>query len=145
MRYLSTRYIADNKSQAASFSFSEILLKGLADDGGLFLPEHYPQISLSELDNWRALSYAQLAARILGKFITDIEPTVLERLCVQTYTTDIFCNTRSAEEAGQITPIHWLGEEQGAKLGLLCLSYGPTLAFKDIPIQLLGRFFEYAL
>lgn len=144
MRYLSTRFPAD-KNQTDLYPFSEILLKGLADDGGLFLPEHYPQISLSELDNWRALSYAQLAARILGKFITDIEPAVLERLCVQTYTTDIFCNIRSAEEAGQITPIHWLGEEQGARLGLLCLSYGPTLAFKDIAMQLLGRFFEYAL
>lgn len=144
MRYLSTRYIAD-KSQAASFSFSEILLKGLADDGGLFLPEHYPQISLSELDNWRTLSYAQLAARILEKFITDIEPAALERLCAQTYTANIFCNTRPAEEASQITPIHWLGEEQGTRLGLLCLSYGPTLAFKDIAMQMLGRFFEYVL
>lgn len=144
MRYLSTRYIAD-KSQAASFSFSEILLKGLADDGGLFLPEHYPQISSSELNNWRTLSYAQLAARILEKFITDIEPAVLEQLCAQTYTADTFCNTRRAEEVSQITPIHWLGEEQGARLGLLCLSYGPTLAFKDIAMQMLGRFFEYAL
>jgi threonine synthase len=144
MRYLSTRYTADT-SQVASFFFSEILLKGLADDGGLFLPEHYPHISRSELDSWRTLSYAQLAARILGKFITDIDTTVIERLCAQTYTKDTFCHTRAVEEAEQITPIHWLGEEQGAQLGLLCLSYGPTLAFKDIAMQLLGSFFEYAL
>lgn len=144
MRYFSTRSIAD-KDLVASFSFSEILLKGLADDGGLFLPEHYPQVSQAELDSWRSLSYAQLAVCILKKFITDIEPSILEKLCEQTYTPKIFGHARLGDEAAQITPIHWLGQEQGSMLGLLCLSHGPTLAFKDVAMQLLGGFFEYAL
>ena len=57
----------------------------------------------------------------------------------------MYCNGRPNDPASDITPIHWLGEEKGAKLGLLCLSNGPTLAFKDMAMQLLGNLFEYAL
>jgi threonine synthase len=74
MRYISTR------GHAAPQTFCDILLGGLAPDGGLYLPESYPQISRSELDAWRKLSYADLAYEILSKFITDIPPADLKAL-----------------------------------------------------------------
>lgn len=144
MRYFSTRSHAQD-AHLSSKTFSEILLSGLATDGGLFLPEHYPTVSLEELESWRSLSYAQLAAAILKKFISDMPAADIEALCAQTYTPQIYCNVRAQQDPQQITPIHWLGEEKGTRLGLLCLSNGPTLAFKDMAMQLLGRLFEYAL
>lgn len=144
MRYFSTRY-QGGVGQELSQNFSDILLGGLAVDGGLFLPECYPQITLAELDSWRALSYAQLAAKILRKFSDDIPLAEIEALCEKTYTAQTYCYGRDGQDAAQITPLHWLGEESGAPLGLLCLSNGPTLAFKDIAMQLLGGLFERAL
>lgn len=144
MRYFSTRY-QESCDQALPQNFSDILLRGLAADGGLFLPQHYPQVTLAELDSWRTLSYAQLAAKIVGKFSDDIPVAEIEALCEKTYTAQTYCYGRDGQDITQITPLHWLGEECGAPLGLLCLSNGPTLAFKDIAMQLLGGLFEHAL
>ena len=138
MRYISTR--GDFKDSSKK-TFTEILLGGLAPDGGLYLPESYPQITRDELDQWRGMSYADLAFAVLSKFIDDIPPTDLKALVDKTYTAAVYCNGRDSNTASDITPVRWL--EPG--LGLLELSNGPTLAFKDMAMQLLGNLFEYAL
>ena len=139
MRYVSTR------GQAAPQSFSEILLGGLAPDGGLYLPEHYPQVTGAELDAWRTLSYADLAFEVLKKFATDIPEADLKALAHKTYTTETYRNARQDEDASQITPLRTLEERNGGRLVLQALSNGPTLAFKDMAMQLLGNLFEYIL
>ncbi|MDB5761793.1 MAG: threonine synthase [Herminiimonas sp.] len=139
MQYVSTR------GHAASQSFSEILLGGLAPDGGLYLPAEYPQVSAAELDAWRKLSYADLALEILKKFATDIPQADLKALTHKTYTAEVYCNARSREAAAQITPLWVLEGKNGAQLILQALSNGPTLAFKDMAMQLLGNLFEYTL
>jgi len=139
MQYISTR------GQAPAQSFSEILLGGLAPDGGLYLPERYPQVTGAELDAWRKLSYADLALQILKKFATDIPESDLAALTRKTYTAAVYRNARSAQEAEQITPLCTLEEKDGTKLMLQSLSNGPTLAFKDMAMQLLGNLFEYTL
>ena len=138
MRYISTRGDASNSPRK---TFTEILLGGLAPDGGLYLPESYPQITRAELDQWRTLSYADLAFAVLSKFIDDIPAADLKVLVGKTYIADVYCNVRPGDDARDITPLHWL--EPG--LGLLGLSNGPTLAFKDMAMQLLGNLFEYVL
>lgn len=135
MRYVSTR------GNSPTQSFSDILLGGLAPDGGLYLPEAYPQISRAELDAWRGLSYAELAFQVLSKFIDDIPAADLKAICDKTYTADVYCHARKGDKAAEITPLHWLEP----KFGLLELSNGPTLAFKDMAMQLLGNLFEYVL
>ena len=135
MKYLSTR------GQAPAQSFCDILLGGLAPDGGLYLPEAYPQVSRAELDEWRALPYHALALRVLEKFITDIPACDLKTLVDRTYTAQTYRYCRSGRDAADITPLTTL--EPG--LHLLELSNGPTLAFKDMAMQLLGNLFEYVL
>ncbi|MBN9407962.1 MAG: threonine synthase [Burkholderiales bacterium] len=128
MRYLSTR------GDPARRSFCEILLEGLAPDGGLYLPERYPQVDAALLARWRSLSYAELAYEILSLYIDDIPAGDLRALCTKTYTPEVF-GTR------EIVPLRRL--EDGVYLE--ALSNGPTLAFKDMAMQLLGNLFEYEL
>jgi threonine synthase len=128
LKYLSTR------GDTTPRRFLDILLEGLAPDGGLFMPERYPRIDRAELAELRLLRYPQLAARILGKFIDDIPEQELLALAGKTYTAEVF-----GTEA--ITPLKPL--QPG--LALEALSNGPTLAFKDMAMQLLGQLFEYAL
>lgn len=135
MRYISTR------GQSAPQAFCDILLGGLAPDGGLYLPESYPQITRAELDAWRKLSYADLAYEILSKFITDIPPADLKAIVAKTYTAGVYRFTRNGGNAAEITPLTQL--EDG--LYTQELSNGPTLAFKDMAMQLLGNLFEYVL
>lgn len=140
MQYVSTR------GHATTASFSDILLDGLAPDGGLYLPASYPQVSASELDHWRTLSYADLAYQILKKFATDIPDADLKALVHKTYTAEVYCHARSGDDSAQITPLRVLEQQQnGKKLMLQALSNGPTLAFKDMAMQLLGNLFEYIL
>ncbi|HEY8026233.1 MAG TPA: threonine synthase [Burkholderiaceae bacterium] len=139
MQYVSTR------GQAAPLSFSQILLGGLAPDGGLYLPTAYPQVSAAELDAWRKLSYADLALEILKKFADDIPEADLRALTQKTYTAEVYRNVRPGEDAAQITPLRVLEQGDGKTLLLQALSNGPTLAFKDMAMQLLGNLFEYAL
>ncbi len=135
MRYISTR------GQSAPQAFCDILLGGLAPDGGLYLPESYPHIGRSELDAWRKLSYADLAYEILSRFITDIPLADMKALVAKTYTAQVYRHTRNGGDAAQITPLTRLDD------GLYTqeLSNGPTLAFKDMAMQLLGNLFEYVL
>jgi len=135
MKYISTRGGAPAKT------FTEILLAGLAPDGGLYLPEEYPQVSRVELDTWRRLDYPSLALAILSKLATDIPLGDLEALVRKTYRADVYRYTRPDSRASEITPLRTLAPG----LHLLELSNGPTLAFKDIAMQLLGNLFEYAL
>ena len=131
MQYMSTRAA---KGQAQPKRFCEILLEGLAPDGGLYLPTHYPQVSSEALMRWRTLPYADLAFEILSLYVDDIPTTDLRALCRKTYTAEVF-----GTEA--IAPLKHL--EEG--LYLEALSNGPTLAFKDMAMQLLGHLFEYEL
>jgi threonine synthase len=149
MRYISTRARPTGTADSSKPTFSEILLGGLAPDGGLYLPEAYPRISPSELAGWRGLSYADLACAVLARFIDDIPPEDLRALIHRTYTPAIYSNGRNPSPASEITPLRWLeppAPERGeGGLAILELSNGPTLAFKDMAMQLLGNLFEYVL
>ena len=132
MRYISTR--ATETAPSERKRFCEILLEGLAPDGGLYLPETYPQVDAATLTRWRGLSYADLAFEILSLYVDDIPADDLRALCRKTYTEAVF-------GTAAIAPLKKL--EDG--LYLEALSNGPTLAFKDMAMQLLGNLFEYEL
>ena len=132
MRYISTRAAASNAVDGKRFC--EILLEGLAPDGGLYLPESYPQVDDATLTKWRGLSYADLAFEVLSLYIDDIPADDLKAICRKTYTAEVF-------GTAAIVPLRQL--EPG--LYLEALSYGPSLAFKDMAMQLLGNLFEYEL
>jgi threonine synthase len=128
MKYISTR---GDKTERP---FSAILLEGLAPDGGLYLPTHYPKVDDATLTRWRGLTYAQLAFEILSLYIDDIPAADLRALAEKTYTAATY-------GTAAIVPVRRLED------GLLieALSNGPTLAFKDMAMQLLGNLFEYEL
>ena len=84
MKYISTR------GDATRRSFSEILLEGLAPDGGLYLPEHYPKVTTDMLARWRGLAYHELAFEVLSLYIDDIPPADLKAMCAKTYTAEVF-------------------------------------------------------
>jgi len=128
MKYLSTR------GDPARRGFSDILLEGLAPDGGLYLPETYPHIDPPTLARWRELGYAELAFELLSLYIDDIAPHELRHLIERSYSAAVFGSP-------EITPLSPL--EPG--VFLQHLSNGPTLAFKDLAMQLLGALFEHEL
>jgi threonine synthase len=128
VKYISTR------GDRTERQFCEILLEGLAPDGGLYLPVSYPKVDAATLAKWRGLRYADLAFEILSLYIDDIPAADLKALAAKTYTAEVF-----GTEA--IVPLQPL--ESG--LCLEALSNGPTLAFKDMAMQLLGNLFEYEL
>jgi threonine synthase len=131
VRYISTR------GGMTPRSFREILLEGLATDGGLALPESYPRYEAADLARLRQLDYRDLAFDILSRYIDDIPSSDFRRLIDKTYTADVF-------GSDDITPLKTLDTLNGG-LHLLQLSNGPTLAFKDVALQLLGNLFEYVL
>ena len=132
MNYLSTR------GDATPRRFCDILLEGLAPDGGLYLPEHYTQVDRMTLDHWRHLyaqhGYVTLAFEVLSLYIDDIPAADLKALCEKTYTPEVFGTL-------EIVPLKKLQDG----FYLEALSNGPTLAFKDMAMQLLGNLFEYEL
>jgi threonine synthase len=135
MNYISTR--GGMKKE----SFSNILLGGLAPDGGLAMPEEYPKLSTEELTKLKDVEYKDLAYEILKKFATDIPKNDLKDIVSKTYTKEVYCNGRDASRSEEITPLTKLEEN----LYIQELSNGPTLAFKDMAMQLLGNLFEYVL
>ncbi|HET9762488.1 MAG TPA: threonine synthase [Casimicrobiaceae bacterium] len=128
MRYISTRGGMEPRP------FSAILLDALAPDGGLAVPEAYPVFSREELARLRGLGYPALAFAILSRYADDIARADLERIVARVYSAEVF-------GSADITPVSML--EPG--LHLLHASNGPTLAFKDVAMQLLGALFEYEL
>jgi threonine synthase len=132
MNYISTRGDQSPKR------FCDILLEGLAPDGGLYLPASYPHVDDATLTAWRAVyheqGYAELAFEILSLYIDDIPVDDLKALCQKTYTVEVF-------GTGEIVPLRHLENN----IWLEGLSNGPTLAFKDMAMQLLGNLFEYEL
>ena len=125
MRYISTR------GGIEPISFKAAVMMGLATDGGLLLPERIPLLTTGALEAWRSLSYRELAFRVISLFATDIPSNDLERLINRSYNN--FDNR-------EITPVV---REDGVYI--LELFHGPTLAFKDVALQLLGNLFEYLL
>jgi threonine synthase len=130
MKYISTRGAWSDDPQP----FCAILLEGLAPDGGLAVPQSYPSFGASELAALRATDYRGLAFAVLSRFVGDIPAPELRALVDRTYTKATF----GTDEIVPVTPL-----EPG--LFLLHASNGPTLAFKDIALQLLGNLFEHAL
>ena len=128
MKYISTR------GQTEPMDFSDVLLMGLAPDGGLMLPESYPQVDSATLNKWRKLSYPELAFEIMRLFATDIDEADLKDIINRTYTKEVF-------GSDDIVPVRQLEDD----LYILGLSNGPTLAFKDVAMQFLGNAFEYVL
>ncbi len=128
MKYISTR------GGMQPISYSEALLEGLAPDGGLAVPEAMPQLTLEQIEDWRALSYPELAVEVLSLFATDIPGAELERMCQAAYSSQNFVS----EQIVPLTPL-----SDGVQL--VGLSEGPTLAFKDMAMQYLGQSMEYAL
>lgn len=134
MRYYSTRDV-DRTDPA---SFSDILLGGLAPDGGLYLPEHYPQLTPTDLGRLRVLladeGYAAVGADLLGRYIDDIPLDDLAAICHRAWNGEVFA-TDDVVRVSELEPGLWLAH----------LSDGPTAAFKDLAMQLLGQLFEYEL
>lgn len=132
MTYRSTR------SEARLGSFLDILLEGLAPDGGLAVPESLPLLPPGALHDWSSLSYAELASKVMGLFADDLGQDVLDRLTAEAYTESHF----GSPEIARLSP---LGIEGETPIALLELSNGPTLAFKDMAMQMLGPLFAEAL
>lgn len=128
MKYVSTR------GGMAPQPFCDILLEGLAPDGGLAVPESIPKLSAATLEAWRPLGYAELAAEILSLFIDDIPREDLLTLTRAAY-------SKSAFPGAEMVPLKPLS----GGVSLLGLSEGPTLAFKDMAMQFLGQVFQYVL
>ena len=126
MNYISTR------NNQKNFTFKEVFLKGLADDGGLFVPKSVKQYKKEELDNLKNLSYNDLAAEIIYPFIGDF----MSKDDLISMISKSYSNFRSND----VIKISNLGS-----LKVLELFHGPTLAFKDIAMQLIGNFYQYHL
>jgi threonine synthase len=127
MRYVSTR------GQAPAVEFADVLLAGLAEDGGLFMPETWPHFGPSDWRSMRGLPYAELAARVMQPFVGGSIPfEVLRQICREAY---------AGFGHSAIVPLVQL--ETG--LFVQELFHGPTLAFKDMAMQVLGRLFDYVL
>ncbi len=127
MKYISTR------GGVAPQSFEEVLLTGLAPDGGLFVPETLPQLSADEIENLKSLSYSELAFKIVSPFVAgEIPAEELEKIIDDSY---------SSFASSQVAPLTQLNENEY----ILELFHGPTLAFKDFALQVLGRLLDYVL
>ncbi len=128
MKYVSTR------GQMPEKSFSDVLLMGLAPDGGLAVPKHIPRIDNATLNQWQRFSYPELALAIFQLFIDDIPADDLSSLVLRAYNKEKF-------GTDAITPLRYLDDNTA----ILGLSNGPTLAFKDMAMQMIGELFEYVL
>ncbi|MHB1139865.1 MAG: threonine synthase [Microthrixaceae bacterium] len=130
MKYVSTR------GTAPVLGFGDVLLAGLASDGGLYLPETWPQ--LPPLDELRGRSYAEIAAEVMWPFVDgEIDRESFDRIVADSYATF---------DTPEVCPVVPLGATaSGAELWLLELFRGPTLAFKDVALQLVGRLFDHVL
>jgi threonine synthase len=127
VKYISTR------GQAPALGFEDVLLTGLAPDGGLYVPEALPHYSAAEIASWAGLSYPELALRIIQPFVAD----AIDDADLRAIIDDSYAQFRH----GAVAPLVQLGHNEW----VLELFHGPTLAFKDFALQLLGRLFDYVL
>lgn len=128
VEYVSTRGGVD------ATSFADAMIEGLAPDGGLYVPAQLPTIDGDEFRAWADLSYPDLAAELMIRFAPDMNADTIKRCCHEAYSQDVF-------GTGEVAPLAPLGDDTW----LLRLSNGPTLAFKDMAMQLLGRLFDAEL
>jgi threonine synthase len=127
MRYVSTR------GQAPHVGFVDAVLGGLASDGGLYVPQDWPQVSPGEIAGFAAMPYAEVAARIIGAFAGDeIAPAELKVMCEEAY---------SSFTHAAVVPLSQLGPD----LFLAELFHGPSLAFKDVAMQILASLYDHLL
>ncbi|MEL7029005.1 MAG: threonine synthase, partial [Pseudomonadota bacterium] len=127
MKYVSTR------GQAPALDFEGVLLAGLASDGGLYVPEAWPQIGAADIARFGSCSYADVAEHVIAPFVGEaIPPAELRRIISSAYAS---FRHRAVAPLLQIGPAEWVLE----------LFHGPTLAFKDVAMQLLGGLFDYVL
>ena len=127
MRYVSTR------GAAPDLAFSDVLLTGLARDGGLYVPERFPTVSPEQWRSWRGADYVTVATELMRPFIGDaVAPSALASLVAETY---------APFRHKAVAPL----KQIGANDWLLELFHGPTLAFKDYALQLVGRLFDHVL
>jgi threonine synthase len=129
MRYVSTR------GAAPVLGFEDVVLAGLARDGGLYVPESWPSIGAAELERWRSLSYADLAVEVMRPFVDGIADDDFAAIVHETYAVPGVFHHAAVTPLRQLDTNEWLLE----------LFHGPTLAFKDVALQLLGRLFEHIL
>src|SRR5262249_5228812 len=130
VRYLSTR---DHHPSPSTLTFDEALLAGLAEDGGLYVPDRLPELGASDLRDYAGRPYAELAARVVSLFVGEaVTPDELRHLTAAAY--------RVFDRAA-VVPLVQLDKQ----LWLLELFHGPTLAFKDLALQLVGRLFDAVL
>jgi threonine synthase len=136
MRYISTR---DTNQPPRYFSFIDAVLEGLAPDGGLLVPEYFPSVSAEEWTEWKSLSYTALCAVVLRKFISEdeIPNEDLHRMIDAAY------SSAAGWRDSRICPLNPI--DLKSHIQVLELFHGPTYAFKDVALQLLGQFFDYAL
>ncbi len=131
MRYISTR--SGSGGEAQPIGFLDAVLAGLAPDGGLYVPEEWPTFTPEEIAAFAGKPYAHVATEVLARFAGDeIDRATLAEMCAEAYST--FAHAA-------VTPVKQLGDG----LFLLELFHGPTLAFKDVAMQLLGRLYDHAL
>tara|TARA_R110002167_G_scaffold107987_14_gene275984 strand:+ start:212 stop:1618 length:1407 start_codon:yes stop_codon:yes gene_type:complete len=127
MKYISTR------GNAPELAFDDVLLTGLAADGGLYVPKEVPQFSLAELESWRDLSYTELAHKVIYPFVEGcVDAEALQGMIDDVY---------GAFGHKAVAPLQQLDHNEY----VLELFHGPTLAFKDFALQLLGRLLDYVL
>lgn len=133
MKYQSTR------SNSPLYSSMEVIKKGIADDGGLFVPTQLPVFTKEEFEQLDKMNYQQRAVKVLSKFLTDYDPQELEEMVGAAYNTQggILANFRHE----QVAPMISIGE----KIHVLELHHGPTFAFKDMALQILPRLVTSAL
>ena len=137
MRYISTRH--GSQGTPASLGFEDVMLAGLARDGGLYLPAEWPHFSVTEIAAMKGLPYVEVAYRVMRPFIGDaFDEATFRRLIAEAY---------AAFETPEVAPLKPLGEatREDGGLHLLELFHGPTLAFKDVALQLLGRMLDHTL
>lgn len=127
MKYISTR------GQSPAQNFEQVLLTGLAPDGGLYVPESLPHFSQAEIASWRGLSYPDLALKVIAPFIDDEIPEADLREIVE--------SSYKSFSHSEVAPLTELEENEW----VLELFHGPTLAFKDFALQVLGRLLDYTL
>ena len=127
MKYDSTR------GGVSGLGFIDAVLTGLADDGGLMVPQHVPKVGASELDRWKDMSYQELAYSVMRKYIDteEISCSDLKHMISKAYSTFTHSDICPTVDRGSFC--------------VLELFHGPTFAFKDVALQFLGCLFEYSL